>query len=191
MDLLINIGVKDSKKLTPKKRQQLAEQIKEKCHSFHIIIVSAKAIDEREKNRMTLNRLEEIKMAEITNKLKPDILYLDAADVNEKRFGNSIKRLLNYSPKKIISKHKADDIFPIVSAGSIIAKDKRDELITKLKDKHGDIGSGYPSDVKTTDFLRNWIKKHKKAPYFARKTWGTTRKIMEEELKNRKITDFF
>ena len=187
---LTEIGAKDSKKLTTKRRRELAKKIKKKCHSYEIIVLSAQEIDAREKNKITLNRLEELKMAEIINKLKPGIIYLDAADVDEKRFGNSIKKLLNYRPKEIISKHRADDIYPIVSAGSIIAKDKRDTIIEEIKKNYGEFGSGYPSDKRTTDFLREWIKKHKKAPLFARKTWDTTKKILNEEIGNKKITNY-
>ncbi len=190
LEYLVKIGAKDSKKLTAKKRCELAKLIKENCASYHYIIISAQEIDKRETDRITLNRLEELKMAEIIKKLKPDIIYLDAADVNEDRFGESILKLLDYKPRDIISKHRADDIYPIVSAASIIAKDKRDSLIEGLKQKYGEIGSGYPSDTRTTNFLRDWIKIHKKVPIFVRKTWETTRKIINEELNNKKITDY-
>jgi ribonuclease HII len=191
MSFLSEIGVRDSKKLSPKKRSELAYLLKENCHSHKILIISAQEIDNREKKRITMNRLEELKMAEILNDLKPDIIFIDAADVNEQRFGKSIKRLLSYSPKKIISKHKADDIYPIVSAGSILAKDKRDSLIEELNKKYGNFGSGYPSDIRTLEFLRNYVKKNKKPPEFARKSWDTTKRIINEELSNKKITDYF
>ncbi|MFX1502100.1 MAG: ribonuclease HII [Promethearchaeota archaeon] len=190
IDFLSEIGVKDSKKLSPKKRSELAYLLKQNCHSHKIIVVSPQEIDNRELKKITLNRLEELKMAEILNDLKPDIVFIDAADVNEQRFGKSIERLLNYSPKKIISKHKADDIYPIVSAGSIVAKDKRDTLIEELNKNYGNFGSGYPSDVRTIEYLRNFIKKNKKAPVFARKSWDTTKKIIDELLSTKKITDF-
>ena len=118
LNFLVEIGAKDSKKLTPRKRKELASLIKENCHSFKIVEISAREIDEREKRKISLNRLEELEMAKIINELKPDIIYLDAADVNEERFGESIKKLLSYKPSKIISKHRGDDIYPIVSAGS-------------------------------------------------------------------------
>jgi ribonuclease HII len=189
--LLKEIGARDSKKLSSKKRTQLAQIIKEHCHSFEVVIVSAKEIDNRENDKITLNRLEELKMAEIINKLKPDVIYVDAADVNEKRFGNALKMLLHYKPTDIISKHRADDIYPIVSAASIIAKDTRDNIINKLKQKYGDIGSGYPSDKRTTDFLKQWIRENKKVPYFVRSTWETTKRILHEEVGTKKITDYF
>ncbi|MFW9987847.1 MAG: ribonuclease HII [Candidatus Odinarchaeota archaeon] len=190
LDFLSEIGVKDSKKLSPNKRKKLAEILKRNCHSYNIIEISALEIDARELKKISLNRLEELKMAEIINKLKPDTIYIDAADVNEERFGVSIKNLLNYKPKNIISKHKADDIFPIVSAGSIVAKDRRDFLIKESHKKYGNFGTGYPSDTRTIEFLREFIKKYKKAPKIARKSWDTTKRIINEELSNKKITEF-
>jgi ribonuclease HII len=155
-----------------------------------LLIVSPEEIDKRQANKITLNELEEKKMAEIIRKLKPSRIYIDAVDVNENRFKESILKRLDYKPEELISKHKADDLFPIVSAASIIAKDKRDMLIEELKDSYGDFGSGYPSDRRTIDFLRIWIKDKKKAPPFARKTWDTIKKIIAEELNTKKITDF-
>jgi len=190
LDLLREIGVKDSKKLPFSKRNELAKILREKCHSIKVIITSAKEIDDRIKNNLTMNRLELLKFTEIINDLKPNIVIIDAADVNEKRFGTSIKTLLDYKPKKIISKHKADDIYPIVSASSIIAKDIRDNLIETLREKYGDFGSGYPSDMKTISFLKDWIIKNKKPPSIARTTWKTTKKILNETIYNKKITDY-
>lgn len=190
LTFLSKIGVKDSKKLSPKKRSQLAKILIKNCVSYKIIEISAYEIDERVSKNLTMNQLEEIKMAEIINELKPNIIYIDAADVNEERFGKSIKNLLNYNPKEIISKHKADDLFPIVSAGSIIAKDKRDTIIKEIHKKYGNFGSGYPSDIRTTKFLRDYVIKYKKPPKIARKSWDTTKRIIEEEISTKKITEF-
>ena len=190
LNILSKIGVKDSKKLSVKRRSELAKIIKENCESYKTIIVDAQEIDARENKRITLNRLEEIKMAVIINELQPDVIYVDAVDVNEERFKKSLIKQLNYSPKKVISKHKADDLYPIVSASSIIAKDLRDNIIEDLKKEYGNFGSGYPSDLRSIEFLRDWIKEKKKVPPFARKTWETTKKIIREELSNTKITDF-
>jgi len=66
----------------------------------------------------------------------------------------------------------------------------RDRLIERLKKKYGDFGSGYPSDVRSIAFLREWIRKNKKAPPIARKSWETTKRIIREELYTKKITDF-
>jgi ribonuclease HII len=191
LSYLTEIGVKDSKKLSPTKRSRLSDLISNNCHSFKIILVFPKEIDQRVETKTTMNKLEEIKMAEIINNLKPQIVFIDAVDVDEERFSKSISHLLNYQPKKIISKHRADDLYPIVSAASILAKNKRDLIIEELKDKYGDFGSGYTSDKKTTKFLRKWIREHKSAPTIARKSWETTKKIINEEVTNKKISDYF
>ncbi|MHA1725483.1 MAG: ribonuclease HII [Promethearchaeota archaeon] len=191
LDFLNELGIKDSKKLTKKKRQGFLEILKTNCHSHVFSIITSKEIDARHENKLSLNQLEELKIKSIINELKPDIIYIDAADVNEERFGHSILKALNYRPKQLVSKHKADDLFPIVSAASILAKEMRDHLIEKLKKKNGPIGSGYPSDAKTIEFLRNYIKTHKTIPNFARKSWSTIKKLLDEELYNRKISDYF
>ena len=168
----------------------MSDLIVDNCHSFKIILVFPKEIDQRVETKTTMNKLEEFKMAELINYLKPQIIYIDAVDVEEDRFSKSISNLLNYQPKQIISKHRADDLYPIVSAASILAKNKRDLIIEDLKDKFGDFGSGYTSDKRTTDFLRKWIREHKSAPSIARKSWETTKKMINEEVTNRKISDY-
>ncbi len=77
--------------------------------------------------------------------------------------------------------HQADAIYPIVSAASIIAKVRRDELIEELKKEWGvDLGSGYPSDPKTRDFLVKWGKEHcGEFPSIVRHSWQTIENIKE------------
>jgi ribonuclease HII len=190
LDFLSEVGVKDSKKLSPKKRTKLALLLKENCLSYKITIVPVDEIDERVSKKITLNKLEELKMAEIINELKPEEIYIDAADVDEKRFGQSIKKLLSFNPKFIISEHKADEKYPIVSAASIVAKYERDSIIAGLKQIYGDFGSGYTSDRKTIDFMRNWIIKNKSIPRIVRKSWETTKVLAEELIYNKKLTDY-
>jgi len=187
---LTDIGVRDSKKLSSKKREFLAEKIKEKCLSYKTVILSAKTIDERQKKGQNMITLEQREIARIIDVLRPDIVYVDAADVNEKRFGLGIKKFTKFTDYKIISKHGADQSFPVVSAASIIAKTTRDEIIEKLSKKYGSIGSGYPSDKKTIEFIRNYLLKYKRPPPIARKSWDTTKKLVNELIKNKKITDF-
>jgi len=69
LTFLSEIGVKDSKKLSSKKRSQLAKILIKNCFSYKIIEINAQEIDERVSKKITLNQLEEIKMAEIINEL--------------------------------------------------------------------------------------------------------------------------
>ena len=40
------------------------------------------------------------------------------------------------------------------------------------------IGSGYPADIVTRNFLKNWIKTFGELPPYTRKSWKTARKLL-------------
>lgn len=48
---LENLGVKDSKKLTPEKRLKLSDEIKEIAESVKLVIVDAETVDKSTKKR--------------------------------------------------------------------------------------------------------------------------------------------
>jgi ribonuclease HII len=179
---LVNLGVKDSKLLSPQRRTKLATQIRELAHNCHIIHVSPHQIDrvvERGKRLHKLNRLEARAMARVITVLMPDVAYVDAADTIADRFREHIAENLTFNPK-IICEHKADINYPIVSAASIIAKVERDKAIAKLQKKHGNIGCGYPNDHNTIKFLQIWIRKFGAYPDFVRKSWKTAKRVKNE-----------
>jgi ribonuclease HII len=120
----------------------------------------------------------------VLEELKPESAFVDAADVIAERFGENIKK--KYSGDlKITSEHKADEKFPIVSAASILAKVRRDELVRNIVKATGiEIGSGYPSDHKTITFLENWVRENGSLPDFARSSWETSKNIIEKSRKN-------
>jgi len=179
---LVNLGVKDSKLLSPQKRETLAIQIRELALKWHIVLLSPAEIDrvvESNRKLHKLNRLEAQAMAKVIAALKPDVVYVDASDVLADRFGEHITENLSFSPK-IISEHKADIKYPIVSAASIIAKVERDKVISKLQKKHGNMGCGYPSDSNTIKFLEDWIRKFGSYPDFVRKSWKTAKRVKSQ-----------
>ena len=63
------LGVKDSKELTPKRREFLAAIIREKAETFEIMIAHPTEIDEKLTSGTNLNHLEALKIAEIINKI--------------------------------------------------------------------------------------------------------------------------
>ncbi|MCW4016174.1 MAG: ribonuclease HII [Candidatus Bathyarchaeota archaeon] len=179
---LVDLGVKDSKLLSAQKRETLAKQIKELALNCHVVFLSPAEIDhvvETGKRLHRLNRFEAQAMAKVITILKPDVVYVDASDVSAERFGEHIAENLDFS-LKIVSEHKADLTYPIVSAASIIAKVERDMVISSLQKKHGDIGCGYPSDSKTIKFLGDWIRKFGSYPDFVRKSWKTSKRVKRE-----------
>ena len=142
---------------------------------------------------MTLNDLEVNVFSSVIQKLKPEICYVDSADANNMRFGNNILAKLNYKPK-IISKHKADEIYPIVGAASIIAKTIRDKEVKKIetelrKKLNLPLGSGYPADPITKNFLKKWVDNFNKLPPYARASWKTSQNVLKEK-QTKKLDEF-
>jgi ribonuclease HII len=175
---LRDLGVKDSKKLTPARREQLAIEVREVAR-HEMVIASADDIDTL-RQRYTMNVIESKMFATVIERLGVKVAYVDAADTNEVEFKNLISCELA-NPVRIISKHGADELFPVVSAASIIAKTKRDALVEEIKDElGGDIGSGYPSDQKTREFLKQWYTEYGKMPPHTRKSWKTVDRIINE-----------
>ena len=183
IQFLRQLGVKDSKLLSAKKREALFWEITRLAENHHIIKLSPTEIDhavDSGRKLHKLNRLEAETMAQIINELKPDEAYVDAADVLEDRFKHHIQELLTV--KTILtSKHKADKIYPAVSAASIIAKVTRDSEIATLTAQHGDFGSGYLTDPKTMAFLKQLLKTNGEYPGFVRKSWKPAKKARSEK----------
>jgi ribonuclease HII len=182
LPMLTELGVKDSKLLTAKKREALYPEIIKLTENHQIIKVLPDQIDkvvESARKLHKLNRLEAQTMAKIIEALKPDEAYVDAADVMEQRFGNHISECLAVKTK-IISQHKADRIFPVVSAASVIAKVERDREIAELKVTYGDFGSGYLTDDKTMVFLKRLLDENGDYPSCVRQSWKPAKKAKSE-----------
>jgi ribonuclease HII len=176
---LLDLHVKDSKLLSAQRRTRLAEEIKKLALQYHVIKLTPKEIDkvvESKRKLHKLNRLEAQTMAKIIETLKPDIAYVDASDVLAERYKQHILECLPF-PTQIISEHKADRKYPIVSAASIIAKVERDKAIKELEEKFGNIGCGYPTDQQTIKFLEDWLEKYGTYPDFVRKSWKPAKKL--------------
>jgi len=171
-----NLGVKDSKQLTSTKRKKLAEIIKSEF-DYAIEIIEPEIVDEYRKQNK-LNELNREAFERLISKLNPNVAYVDAADVNEHRFGKQIKeKLTNENDTDVISMHKADAKIDVVAAASIIAKETREREVEKIKGKIGDFGSGYPSDEKTIKFLKSFYADNGKWPVGTRKSWKTLERI--------------
>jgi ribonuclease HII len=189
---LKELKVKDSKKITPKRRKILSKMITEITLDYEILVIPAKDIDDMRKV-MTLNEIEVNAFTKIIKKLRPVICYVDSADVNENRFGDDILSGLSFKPI-IVSKHKADDKYPIVSAASILAKTHRDQEVQNIAKELDNklnlpLGSGYPADPITQKFLKTWVDKFGKLPPYTRHSWKTAQNILND--KNIKKLDEF
>ncbi len=187
---LAALGVKDSKLLSPKKRDALVPQIVALAEKHMVVKVSPWEIDqavESQRKLHKLNRLEAQTMAQIVTTLEPDIAYVDAADVVEKRFGQHILEASAYKCK-IVSEHKADRTYTVVSAASVLAKVERDSAIAELRGEFGDFGSGYLTDEKTAQFLKAWLKMHPDYPECVRQSWKPAKQAkLEAHTKQQRL----
>ncbi|MHA1794280.1 MAG: ribonuclease HII [Promethearchaeota archaeon] len=177
-------GVKDSKKLTKKKREELKKYLLSTCIDHEFAIIHPKKIDHSKKKGINLNQLEVNGFIKAINALLerneiPSEIWIDAADVNEKRFAMAIKQSLKIKTN-VFAMHKCDEKIISVGAASILAKTKRDEIIASLSEKYGNIGSGYPSDLKTRSFIKQFYLKNGEFPPIIRKSWDTIRQIKNE-----------
>jgi ribonuclease HII len=180
---LVDMGAKDSKLLSPHRRETLAVEIRRVAQKISVIKLSPKEIDavvDSRRKLHKLNRLEAQTMAKVIETLRPDVAYVDASDVLEERYKQHILECLDFKVE-IISEHKADKNYPVVSAASIIAKVERDAAIAELAKIHGDLGCGYPTDPKTVDFLQHWLQQFGEYPDFVRKSWRPAKKAKSEK----------
>lgn len=186
LDELKAAGVKDSKLLTPRRRETLAKLISQKAAKCEIIELSPTEIDElRLVKKINLNEAEAMNFARILDSLKPKIAYVDSTDPDPTMFKERIQRHLRTRPKLVVENF-ADRKYIVVAAASIVAKVRRDQKVAELRRKYGDFGSGYTSDPRTIDFLQQWMRRHDELPEFARKSWETARRI-ERQAKQQKF----
>jgi ribonuclease HII len=179
-----SMGLKDSKKLSPKKRESFAGELKE-ILQFELVVLTPEAIDARVGSEDNLNVLEVNCFADAIRAVKPGTAYVDACDVNAERFGFNIRRSLDFD-LEIVSCHEADNKYPIVMAASILAKVHRDALVAEISEAMGeDVGSGYPNDPVTVEFLKSYYRKNKKLPDCCRRSWKTCNAIIADCLQAR------
>ena len=174
---LMDLGVKDSKLLTPIQRERMFDKIKGLVEKYEIIVILPAEIDDavEGKDNLNLNWLEAVKSASIINTLKPNRAILDCPSTNIAAYTEYVKKKVT-GRVEIIAEHKADQTYPIVSAASILAKVTRDDLIQELKKKHKvEFGSGYPSDPMTQLFLKKYWDKYD----FFRKSWASYKAIVK------------
>jgi len=179
-------GIKDSKLLSPKQREELVNKIQEKIIKHRVFMATPLEIDTGMGEGLNLNQVEALAAASIINELTSELsiaekqnikIILDCPSINTEGWK---MQLLGYVKEKslaskILCEHKADFNHPVVSAASILAKVTRDSEIEKIKIQLGqDFGSGYPSDPKTKEFLKANVNNPELKGIF-RESWSTFR----------------
>lgn len=194
---LRKLDVRDSKKLTARRREVLEPVVKGLCVEFLIKKISSFEVDCL-RERVSLNEGEAEAIAELILNLKskPDKVFIDSPDIVEDNFKERILKIFNnpvnkkvqeFTVPEMYSKHFADEHYIEVSAASILAKVERDREVELLRRKYGDFGSGYPSDPKTIDFIKKQMREKKEIPgEIFRKSWN----ISVLQPKQKKLSEF-
>lgn len=182
---LTSLGVKDSKQLSAQERERQFPRIKRITRESHCIHISPQEIDEL-MTRRSLNEIEAMYAARLIDMLgeKPEVIFVDSPDVVMSEFAKRIKKYTSCA-SRIVSEHKADQNYPVVSAASVIAKVERDGVIKKIAQEYGELGSGYPGDEATIMFLKKYLLQHSVLPPFVRKSWQTIGALESERFQKK------
>lgn len=187
---LEKIGVRDSKTLSPKRREELAGKIEKLASNVVVLRVQPCRIDDMRAIGINLDRIEAMKMAEIISVAGGDEIYVDSLQQNPKNFEKIIRNYVTPDGSKLFVRNYLDESIPVVSAASIIAKVNRDAAIRAIEEKVGQpIGVGYPHDHLTISFVENLLRQKKDIPTFVRKSW-ITMDLLKEKVFQKKLNFF-
>lgn len=170
---LYELGARDSKTLSPSKRDEIFDKLTSGAWKYEVTEYSAKQLTELMRSKVSLNDIEAAMVAEALSKLSPlpPKIFVDSPDPTAGRFEKRIRKFFT-AKADFVCENKADSKYPVVSAASVVAKVLRDRQIDRLKEKIGDFGSGYTSDVKTAKFVNENLDDPKVAE-FLRWEWKT------------------
>ncbi len=159
-------GLDDSKKLSPKKREKLYDEIVSKALAYSVVEVSAADIDEINILQATLQGMS---MAVKQLSPKPELVLID---------GNQVPKDLVDIAKAVVG---GDRLHKCISAASILAKVARDRLMLAFAREYPQFGfekhKGYP-----TKAHREALKKFGACPIH-RKSYQPVREVLELDQK--------
>jgi len=172
--LLSVLGVRDSKSLSRERRALLAPRVLEVADAVVVCRVVPEEID-----RENLNDLEVRAVERIARQLKARGLAIGEFVVDEvagraKDIEVAVRRY--YPEASVAVVPRADRDYPVVAAASIVAKFLRDKHVELLSRVYGEIGSGYPSDPRTLEWLRR-VRSSGELPSCVRRSWRTVGKV--------------
>ena len=150
-------GIDDSKRLSDERREELADRLRADDRvAVGLAEVTPAKIDDGNMNDLTVAAHAEA-LSEVVE--AGDAGLCDAGDVD--------------ADVMIAAEHGADGADELVGAASIVAKSARERHVAALREKFGDVGSGYPSDPTTREFLRDHVESTGELPTCARTSWST------------------
>lgn len=174
---LVEAGVKDSKRLSPRSRVQIASSIRRIARVVETRRVSASRIDGLRARGVSLNEIEAMLVGSILSKHRRGVFYVDSVDRNCERFRMMMLRHAPGFKGVLIVRNYLDESNPMVGAASIIAKVERDRAVKSLLRKAGlPECSGYSSDPRTVRIVEQLLQSGSKTSML-RRSWSTVGRI--------------
>jgi len=169
-------GVGDSKGIAPDRRRRLDADIRTVADAVSVAEIPVERIDDPETD---MNTLTVAAHAGALAGVARDGLAgtVDAGDTDADRFGRRVADRVE-AAVDLTAEHGADESDPLVGAASIVAKVARDGHVAALADSYGDVGSGYPSDPTTREFLADYVDANAELPDCARASWATCADVL-------------
>jgi ribonuclease HII len=171
-------GIDDSKRVSPSRREAIAADLRARDEvAVGVGILSTDRIDDPETDMNSLTVAAQVEAVAAVAR-EGDTVVVDAGDVSEDRFGRRVREGVAEAgvDVEVVSEHGADETHLVVGAASIVAKVERDQRVEDIAaeyDEYGDVGSGYPSDPTTREFLKRYVEEAGELPACARASWST------------------
>jgi ribonuclease HII len=177
-DELAATGVRDSKQLTPRRREEIRAHL-DALGDCRSVPLPPRTIDAYVAHG-GLNELELETFAALVREFRPDVAYVDACDPNAVRFGERLRARSRWSGR-VVSRHRADAELLVVGAASIVAKVARDAELAALRASMAEaIGSGYPSDPETRACVERHAADGGAIPPWMRRSWATVKRVKRD-----------
>ncbi len=164
--------VDDSKRVPDERRARLATAVRADDRlTVGVAEVPVDRIDDpaTDMNELTVAAQAEAVAAVVSD---GDTGLVDAGDTDAERFADRLADRVS-ADVAVTAEHGADERDPHVAAASIVAKEAREAHVRRLRETYGAVGSGYPSDPTTREFLASYVAEHGDLPPPARETWRT------------------
>lgn len=163
-------GIDDSKRLADERREELAARLRADDRvAVGVAEITPARIDDGNMNDLTVAAHAEALSAVVE---AGDAGLCDAGDVDAARFAARVAERVD-ADVGITAEHGADGADDLVGAASILAKSARERHVAALREEFGAVGSGYPSDPTTREFLREHVGSTGELPACARASWST------------------
>jgi len=191
--------VDDSKRIAPARREAIDDEIASlETVAVGVAFIDPAEIDRSDTDMNTLTVRGQARAARIalTGSVAADLdepipVVADAGDTSEERFARRLREFVEddggneavepVPSVDVTAAHGADADDPVVGAASVVAKVARDDRMAAIDaeyPEYDDLGSGYPSDPATREFLAAYVDDHGDLPDCARRSWATCEDVL-------------